>query len=100
MNKLLCGACRYFDPILSTGEKETRRGMCSLRSVYPSHEGPGQVFPNGVRRAKTGDLAEPFIVKKDQLVPVCESARPSNVDPVAEKKKQTQKTLTKRGKLH
>lgn len=99
MNKLVCGLCRYYDPILSSGEKETKRGMCSLRSIYPSHEGPGQVFPTGVRRAKTGDLAEPFIVKKDQLIAPCEDARPSRSNPVEEKKKKQAK-LFRKGRRH
>ena len=95
MNKLPCGECKLFDPILGPGEKKTRRGQCVPRSVYPAREGPGQVFPTGVARVPVGELAKPFIVKLDQVVAPCEYARKANFDTVEEKKKR-QEALTTR----
>lgn len=51
--------------------RETVWGWCTHRSVYPTQEGPGQKFPEGVRRAEAGELAKPYIVKKGQVVLHC-----------------------------
>lgn len=88
MNELPCGLCKLFDPILGSGEKKTRRGWCIPRSVYAHQEGPGQVFPEGVKRAAPGELAKPFIVKRDQVIAPCDFVRKADFDPVEEKQKQ------------
>ena len=95
MNGLPCGNCKLFDPILGPGEKATRRGMCIPRSTYPTYEGPGQVFPPGVPRAPVGELAKPFIVKRDQVVGPCEYARKADFNPVDEKKKLQEAKTTR-----
>jgi hypothetical protein len=90
MNDIPCGQCKKFDPILNPEDvkRKPRRGMCIPRSKYPHQEGPGQVFPPGVERVGPGELAQPFIVRRDQIVGPCEFARRTNADPVEEKRKQ------------
>lgn len=95
INKIPCGRCRNYDPILGSKEKETRRGWCTVRSMYPAKEGPGQIFPSGVRRVAAGEIAKPFIVKKDYVHPTCEHARETNVD-AAKQKKEQQATIATR----
>jgi hypothetical protein len=91
-NTLLCGQCAHYDPLLGTGEKDTGMGWCAKRSVYPHKEGPGQVFPADVKRVNLGELARPFITKKDSVINPCEHARHTTDDPVA--KKQQAQTRT------
>jgi hypothetical protein len=87
MNKLKCSLCVHYDPILGPNEKDTKRGWCAKKSFYPTYEGPGQVFPRGVARVNKGELAKPFIVKKDQVVAACTHAKDAGgVDPIALKK--------------
>jgi hypothetical protein len=92
-----CGECANYDPILGPGEKETKRGWCIPRSVYPAVEGPGQVFPPGVKRAKKGELAKPYIVKKYDLLPGCDLSKKTDLDPYVEKKK-SQKVTDDKGR--
>lgn len=75
INNLPCGRCRQFDVIRGPGGKATRRGRCAKKSVYPAKEGPGQVFPAGVRRAGPGEAVDIRIVRKDQVVEMCPYAR-------------------------
>jgi hypothetical protein len=100
INAVPCGHCKNYDPILGSGEKETRRGWCVPRSKYAHREGPGQVFPAGVQRVGPKELAQPFIVKKDYTHPTCELARSSALDAVEEKKKKqiAATTPTKNGR--
>lgn len=84
MNVIPCGQCKFYDQIVSTHGKKTKRGWCAQRSMYPAHEGPGQVFPDGVRRAEEGELAQPFVVKGTKVLPGCPYAKPGTVTtPVA-----------------
>lgn len=87
MNKLECGKCAKYDPILGPNEKRTKRGWCIPRSIYPATEGPGQIFPPGVKRAEAGELAKPFIVRDKQVVESCDMAKPVDFDTYEEKKK-------------
>jgi hypothetical protein len=97
-NDVPCGKCQNYDPILGPGEKETKRGWCTMRSVYPHSEGPGQVFPAGVDRVNAGELAQPFIVKKNYTHPTCEMVRRTNVNLAEEKlKKQVAVTTPVKG---
>lgn len=70
MTTKTCGSCEHYDPVLR-GTKETKWGWCAKKSVYPAKEGPGQLFPVGVKRVEGGALAEPCIVRKEQIVPNC-----------------------------
>jgi hypothetical protein len=97
MNDLPCGKCKKYDPILGPNERETRRGWCIPRSKYPHAEGPGQVFPDGVERVGPKELAKPYIVKRDYVHPMCEMARPTDVDLVEEKKKRQVEATTRSG---
>lgn len=95
INELPCGNCKNYDPILGPGERETRRGWCIPRSKYAHKEGPGQVFPPGVERVGPKELAEPYIVKKDYVHPMCEHAKSTDLDPVEEKKKRQIEATTR-----
>lgn len=86
MNKLICGLCQYYDPILGPNEKYLQKGWCAKRSLYPAQEGPGQIFPTGVKRVERGKLAEPYIVKHQTLVVGCADARSANTDQIAAKR--------------
>ena len=70
LNNKNCGACNNFDPVLR-GTKDTSWGWCASKSEYPATEGPGQIFPLGVKRVEAGVPAKPFIVKKNQVVTNC-----------------------------
>jgi len=72
--------------MLGPKEKDTKKGWCEKRSKYPHSEGPGQVFPPNVARVAHGELAKPFIVKKEQVVPSCTTAQLANFDPVKAKR--------------
>ena len=62
LNNQPCDRCRNYD-VIRHGENGTaRRGWCTVRSIYPAIEAPGQSFPEGVKRADEGDRANPFIV--------------------------------------
>ena len=88
INDMPCGLCANYDPRLGPKYKDTKRGNCVARAKYPFKEGPGQVFPPKAKRVKEGELAEPFLVKKDQVVASCEHAKPSNVEDSAKAKRQ------------
>ena len=88
-NNLRCGQCVHYDPLLGPNEKDTGMAWCAKRSVYPHQEGPGQIFPLGVTRVAFGELARPFITKKDSVISPCEYARQTN-DNAVEKKRQAQ----------
>jgi hypothetical protein len=67
-----CASCVHYDPIVIGGNrKEGRHGWCAVQSVYPAAEHPGQTFPDGVRRARPGELAKPHIVTGAGVVPLC-----------------------------
>ncbi len=87
MNTLPCGQCKHYDPILSSGERHKGRGWCVMKSKYPHQEGPGQVFPAYAKRVGPGQLAEPYLVGQNQVVPPCPDAQASKHDVVHEKKK-------------
>ena len=93
---LPCGKCAHYDPLLGPNEKDTGMGWCAKRSVYPHKEGPGQVFPADVKRVSFGELAQPFITHKGDVVATCEHARPS-LDDAVEKKRQAQTHTDKGG---
>ena len=80
-NTLPCGKCRFYDIILGSYEKETKRGWCMKRSKYPYKEGPGQVFPPNVERVEEGQLAQPFIVKGNHVISVCTFAETADQNP-------------------
>ena len=94
MNTLKCGLCAFYDPILARNEKETKRGWCVKRSVYPAQPGPGQVFPpDAVRQDDPKALGEPYIVRKSEVVLTCAYAKAGRGD-AAKKKKAAQEALT------
>jgi len=74
-NALKCGACMFYDPMQGPNNKDTDRGWCAKKSVYPTKEGPGQLFPKGVNRATAGMLAKPVLVRKHSLVANCDFAQ-------------------------
>lgn len=73
-----CNTCQYYDPIIR-GKTEGRHGRCAAKSTYPAKEQRGQVFPPGVKREASGDLAKPVIVVGTNIVPACNlyRAKPS-----------------------
>ena len=72
MNTLKCKDCKNYDVIRSGKTKTPRHGWCSVKSVYPFKEGPGQVFPDGVRRVASATTpAKPEIVAGDGIVSNC-----------------------------
>ncbi len=80
-NDKACDKCEFFDPVMrgqtsSGGVRETVWGWCAKRSKYPAQEGPGQRFPAGVTRLPPGELGQPFIVRKGQVVPNCTDQQP------------------------
>lgn len=85
-----CNTCEYFDPVMrgqpaQGGVKETNWAWCSKKSKYPFREGPGQKFPAGVERVAEGELGQPVIVRKNQIVQNCttytaRSVKPSKAD--------------------
>ena len=99
-NEMPCGTCVNYDPILGSNDKDTKMGWCVKRSRYPHQEGPGQVFPPNVERVEPGALAQPFIVKKEQVVPQCALAHLSKVDPVAQKRQSQTQTDAKGNRIH
>jgi hypothetical protein len=70
MNISNCGGCEHFDPVIR-GTKPTPWGWCVKNSTYPAKEGPGQVFPPGVKRVTGAERPAPHIVRKEQIVPNC-----------------------------
>lgn len=92
MNELPCGKCLHYDPILGPGEKHIGRGWCIKRSKYPAVEGPGQVFPPNAERVEIGQLAEPYLVDKTQVIAPCEFAREAKHDQAEEKQKAQVRT--------
>ena len=72
MNNLKCSECKYYAPIKSGRSKNSFHGWCSVKSLYPFKEGPGQVFPPGVRRVESPDTpAKPEIVEGAKVVKNC-----------------------------
>lgn len=69
-----CKECNNYDVIIR-GKRETAHGWCAAKSTYPTNEGPGQVFPDGVRRAAAGEMAQPVIVKGDSIETRCAEFR-------------------------
>ena len=58
-----CGDCRHYDQLTGARNKKMDYGWCASRSVYPAKEGPGQVFPDGVKRVDDPiKPAKPLIV--------------------------------------
>jgi hypothetical protein len=66
-----CKTCQHYDPIKKGKSKEARHGWCSIQSLYPAKEQPGQTFPAGVRRVPPGELAKPLIVTGSEVVSHC-----------------------------
>jgi hypothetical protein len=80
-NENPCKTCDYFDPVIRA-RKETSWGWCAKKSVYPHKEGPGQVFPAGVKRVDNPqDLAKPKIVQRTQVVKECTFHKPRKNKP-------------------
>jgi hypothetical protein len=75
-NKLKCKDCRFYDSIGAKGRGSDSHGRCAVKSVYPAKEGPGQVFPDGVRRVAEGELAKPFVVEADKVISSCVQVSP------------------------
>lgn len=85
-NEIKCVACHYYDPMLGSNGKDTKKGWCVKRSKYPHKEGPGQVFPPNVERVAAGELAKPFLVRGGSVIEACPFVRESHDDPVARKR--------------
>ena len=92
-NTTSCGKCKHFDVIIRGADKATKRGWCIHRSKYPAKEGPGQIFPPNAQRVNEGELAQPFIVRKHQIIEQCQFVVPAAQDPVARKKDIIKATL-------
>lgn len=72
MNTVKCGDCKFYDPLVSGHVKRPAHGWCAARSTYPMKEGPGQVFPPGVKRMTSeGKPSKPFIVTGAGIVETC-----------------------------
>jgi len=75
-NELKCKDCRFYDRIGAAGRGANTHGRCAVKSKYPAKEGPGQVFPDNVRRVEEGALAKPFVVEADKIITACVQASP------------------------
>ena len=72
-NKLPCGQCAHYDPILR-GTRETHRGTCVKRSVYPEvRDHLALPLPPG---AKTAEVAKLDVRLKGEVVTHCLTAAP------------------------
>lgn len=71
MADLPCKQCRNYDPIIRGKDHEARHGRCAVQSIYPNQEQPGQVFPDGIKRAAPGALATPKIVIGSEIQKTC-----------------------------
>lgn len=74
MNKLKCSSCVHFDEqykFVNGRRVPLWYGLCAKRTVYPAKEQDGQVFPEGVKRAEEGQLAQPAIVQPGAVIPGC-----------------------------
>lgn len=77
LNDKPCDLCKNFDPIRrGDGSTRVKHGWCAPRSVYPFFEPPGRKFPVGVRRVPEGELAQPHIVNRDEVVSSCAEFQP------------------------
>jgi len=71
LNTKTCDTCEHFDPLLR-GRRDTKWAWCAKKSVYPMVEGPGQLFPIGVKRVTEATTpARPKIVQVGQVVANC-----------------------------
>jgi hypothetical protein len=70
-NSKPCQQCRNYDVIRQGSKGIATRGWCTIRSVYPAVESPGQNFPDGVKRAASGTRATPFIVLGSEVRSGC-----------------------------
>jgi hypothetical protein len=67
-----CKDCKYYDVVMGPGSKPTVHGRCAIKSVYPMKEGPGQVFPPGVKRMTVADKpCKPVIVVGHEVQKQC-----------------------------
>lgn len=96
MNTNKCETCEHFDAVIR-GTKTTTWGWCAKRSEYPATEGPGQIFPIGVKRVDAGQPAKPFIVRQEQVVGNCTDFIAKK--PRATKQELVNQLLTKKGKV-
>jgi hypothetical protein len=72
MNTHACGTCAKFDQMVGPRNKKQDFGWCAARSVYPFREGPGQVFPPGVKRVDDpAKPAKPLIVFQNRVDAGC-----------------------------
>lgn len=72
MNTTACGKCKNFDQLVGPRNKAQPFGWCAARSVYPAKEGPGQVFPAGVKRVDDPmKPAKPLIIYQDTVDAGC-----------------------------
>jgi hypothetical protein len=92
-NLIPCGKCQHFDVIIRGADKTTKRGWCIHRSKYPAKEGPGQIFPPTAQRVNEGELAQPFIVRKLQVIEQCQFVVAAPQDPVVRKTNVIKATL-------
>lgn len=77
MNTTKCKDCRFFDPIDTGRTKEPKHGWCAARSIYPTKESVGQVFPPGVKRMTDPTKpAKPVIVSANGVVVHCSEVQP------------------------
>lgn len=85
LNTNKCGGCQNYDPVMrgtNRGVRETDWAWCAKHSVYPHKEGPGQLFPVGIKRLSEADAAKPArpkIVRKDVIVCNCTHFQPKAV---------------------
>lgn len=75
-NKKPCETCEHYDPVMrgvpaKGGVRETTWAWCAVKSKYAAKEGPGQKYPDGVQRVAEGELAEPYMVRRGQVVSNC-----------------------------
>lgn len=76
-NQRPCSECTRFSAIsIAGGRRHARHGWCTLKSVYPYDEKPGEVIPEGVRRAAPGERPKPHIVVGHEVQKSCTDFRP------------------------
>jgi hypothetical protein len=75
INERPCKDCVYYDPIVIGDKQQTKRGWCAVKSEYPAVEPAGRLFPPGVKRVASGELAKPLIVVGAEVVGHCTTFR-------------------------
>jgi len=70
-----CSKCRNYYAIRVGSNKQAAHGWCSVKSIYPHQEEPGQLFPDDVKRAAPEERAKPYIVRGNSIEARCDQFR-------------------------